>query len=106
MFIDIHVHTRLSDMMPTRPDGRPAYTSPEELIERYNALGIESAVLLPGVTPECAKVPQSNEEIIRISRQYEGRFIPFCNIDPRAMSNSSDAPLGHLLEHYKKLGCK
>ena len=106
MFIDIHVHTRLSDMMPTRPDGRPAYTSPEELIERYDALGIESAVLLPGVTPECAKVPQSNEEIIRISRQYEGRFIPFCNIDPRAMSNSSDAPLGHLLEHYKKLGCK
>ena len=106
MFIDIHVHTRLPDMLPTRIGGALTYTSPDLLIERYDRLAIEKAVLLPGVSPECAYVPQSNEEIIRISRQYKGRFIPFCNIDPRAMTNSSDAPLGHLLEHYKKLGCK
>lgn len=106
MFIDIHVHTRFADMMPTRTDGVLPYTTPEELISRYDSLGIEKAVLLPGVTPECDFVPQSNQEIINIARQYEGRFIPFCNIDPRAMTNSGDAPLCHLLEHYKKLGCK
>jgi predicted TIM-barrel fold metal-dependent hydrolase len=106
MFIDIHVHTWPADLMPTRPDGSLPYTSPESLIERYDALGIEQAVLLPGINPECAIVPQSNEEIIRIARRYEGRFIPFCNVDPRAISNSADAPLGHLLEHYKNLGCK
>ncbi|NLW86257.1 MAG: amidohydrolase family protein [Planctomycetes bacterium] len=106
MFIDIHVHTRYADMMPTRPNGTMPYTTPEQLIERYDAIGVEKAVLLPGIGPECAIVPQSNEEIVRIARQYEGRFIPFCNIDPRSMTNSSDAPLGHLLEHYKKLGCK
>ena len=106
MFIDIHVHTRDGDFLPRRPNGSDAYSSPAMLIERYDKLGIEQAVILAGVIPECSIVLQSNEEIIRIARQYEGKFIPFCNVDPRAISNSSDAPLGHLLEHYKKLGCK
>ena len=106
MFIDVHAHTRLGDLMPTRPDGELAYPPPEALIEKYDELGIERGVLLGAGSPECEIVPQSNEEVIRISREYEGRFIPFCNVDPRALSNSHDAPLGHLLEHYKKLGCK
>ena len=106
MFIDVHVHTRLKEMMPTRPDGTWPYTSPEGLIEKYDRLGIEKGVLLPGVSPECSMMIQSNEEVVRIARKYKGRFIPFCNVDPRALSNFHDAPLGHLLEHYKKLGCK
>jgi predicted TIM-barrel fold metal-dependent hydrolase len=106
MFIDIHVHTRLADLMPTRLNGTLSHTPPEQLIEVYDSLGIEQAVLLPGVAPECVKTPQSNEEIVRIARKYEGRFIPFCNVDPRAMTNSADAPLGHLLDHYRNLGCK
>ena len=104
MFIDVHAHTRLNDMMPTRPDGELAFPPPEFLIKKYDELGIERGVLLPGAgAPECEIVPQSNEEVIRISREYEGRFIPFCNnVDPRALSNSHDAPLGHLLEQVRR----
>ena len=103
MFIDIHVHTR-GTPGPKRA-GKQAYATPAQLLERYDALGIERAVLLPGVTPECAYQPQSNEEVIDIARQND-RFIPFCNVDPRALSNSSDAPLGDLLGHYRDQGCK
>ena len=103
MFIDIHAHTRrIPGLMR---DGKPAYATPEQLIERYDDLGIERAVLLPGVNPECAYAPQSNEEVIEIARDND-RFVPFCNIHPRAMTNSADAPLGDMLRHYRDQGCK
>lgn len=104
MFIDIHVHTRRIPGPPRR--GKQAYATPEQLIERYDKLGIETAVLLPGVNPECAYVPQSNEEVIEISQMWPGRFVPFCNVDPRAVRNSPDAPLNELLSFYKDKGCK
>lgn len=104
MFIDIHVHMRHYPVLLRR--GKPAYSSPEQLIERYDKLGIEKGVLLPGVNPECAYMPQSNEDILEVVRRYPERFIPFCNVDPRAMTNSADAPLNEILEYYKSTGCK
>ena len=103
MFIDIHVHTR--KIPGPERNGRQAYATPEQLLARYDQLRIEKGVLLPGVNPECAYVPHSNEEVIAVSRDT-GRFIPFCNVDPRAMKNSAEAPLNELLRHYKKQGCK
>ena len=102
MFIDIHVHTRRAPM-PDRGGG-PAYTTPEQLIERYDQMGVEKAVLLPGVNPECSYVPQSVQEVIDIAREYPDRFIPFCNVDPRAMTNSAAAPLGDLLPELRESG--
>jgi len=104
VFVDIHVHTR----RPPIPDrgGRPAYATPEQLLERYDAIGVEKAVLLPGVNPECAHHPQSVQEVVSITEQYPDRFVPFCNIDPRSMANSADAPLGDLMRFYQDLGCK
>jgi uncharacterized protein len=104
MFIDIHVHTRR--LSPPLRSGKPAYATPQQLIERYDAIGVESAVILPGVNPECAYMPQSSDESIEIADTHPGRFIPFCNIDPRALTNSADAPLGDLLRYYKDKGCK
>ena len=104
MFIDIHVHVR-STPGPLR-GGKQAYSTPAQLLERYDALGVECAVLLPGVSPECAYQPQSNEEVIEIATRHPGRFVPFCNIDPRAMKNAPDAPLGDILRHYRDAGCK
>lgn len=104
MFIDIHVHVRRVPG-PMR-NGKQAYATPEQLIARYDAVGIERGVLLPGVNPECAYMPQSNEEVIGISEEFPGRFVPFCNVDPRALTNSVDAPLGDLLRHYRDKGCK
>ena len=74
-------------------------------MERYDEVGIERAVLLPLVSPE-VYLPQSNEEILEIVEEYPDRFILFCNIDPRALTNTSDAPLGDLLCYYRDCGCK
>ncbi len=104
MFIDIHVHTRM--FTPPLRNGRQAYATPDQLLERYDKIGVKQAVILPGVNPECAYAPQSNEEVIAIAEKYKGRFIPFCNIDPRAMTNSPNAPLDELMQHYKNKGCK
>ena len=104
MFIDIHVHVC---RIPGPPRGaKPAFATAEQLIERYDAIGVEKAVLLPVTVPEGVESVQSNEDIIEIAEKYPDRFIPFCNVDPRAMSNSPDAPLGELLRHYRDRGCK
>ncbi len=103
MFVDIHVHARRLPG-PLR-GGKPAYATPEELIERYDALGIEKGVVLPSVNPECTYHPQSNEDVIEMAERT-GRIVPFCNIDPRALANSPDAPLGDLMRHYRDRGCK
>ena len=104
MFIDIHCHTRRTPGFPRR--GKPAYATPEQLIRRFDELGVERGVLLPGVNPECAYAPQSNEEILDIAREFPGRFIPFCNVDPRALTNSADAPLGDILRYYRDQGAR
>lgn len=103
MFIDIHVHFRVIPGMERW--GKQAYATPEQLIERYDQLGIERAIVLPGVNPECSYVPQSNEEVLKVAHEND-RFIPFCNIDPRAMTNSIKAPLGDILRYYRDKGAK
>jgi len=104
MFIDIHGHVQKTPGVMR--GGKPCFASPEQLIARHDAVGIERGVLLPMVHVECNYVSQSNEEILEIVASYPGRFIPFCNIDPRAMTNSPDAPLGDLLRYYRDQGCK
>ncbi len=86
--------------------GKQAYPTPEQLLERYDELGIERAVVMTGVNPECVLQPQSNEESIEIYKRWPERFIPFCNVDPRAINNSFNAPLGELIGYYKEQGCK
>ena len=99
MFIDIHGHTKRSIYV------KDHFSLPKDLIERYGKIGIEKAVLLPVVNPECQFGVQSVEEILEIAAET-GRFIPFCNLDPRAVSNTVDAPLGDVLDYYKQQGCK
>ncbi|MBN1808715.1 MAG: amidohydrolase family protein [Planctomycetes bacterium] len=87
-------------------NGGPAYTMPEDLIRRCDSLGIEKAVILPGVSPECVFVPQGVQDVLDICAAWPDRFIPFCNIDPRAMTNSPEAPLGEMLAFFKAAGCR
>ena len=105
MFIDIHVHTRRLPG-PPRDESGQTYASPDELLRRYDEIGVERAVVLPGVSPECCHCPQSNEEVIELAEASGGRLIPFCNVDPRFLTNSADAPLDRLLAHYRDRGCK
>lgn len=107
MFIDIHVHTLMCPAAPRFYHGdNMTFAGPEALIAGYDAVGIEQAVLLPVVNPECAYTVQSNEEILAICEKYPGRFIPFCNIDPRFIANHWQAPLGDLIKYYRDKGCR
>lgn len=100
MFIDIHAHAYWE---PT-PFGAN-FATPEHLLEVYDELGIEKGVLLPVVNPEIY-LPQTNEDILNMAKKYPDRFIPFCNVDPRALSNSPEAPLDQVFQYYKDRGCK
>lgn len=100
MYIDIHSHAYWKPA--------PFVTSfftPEELIEAHKKNGIEKGVLLPVVNCEIY-LPQTNEDILDMCEKYPDNFIPFCNVDPRAMTNSPDAPLERILQYYKDRGCK
>lgn len=103
MFIDIHVHvTRIHGPPRGKSD---AFCTPEQLIGRFDPVGIEKAVLLPLVSPE-TYLPQSNEDILEMVEKFPGRFIPFCNVDPRAVNNSADSPLDEVFRYYKERGAK
>src|SRR3972149_1458362 len=100
MFIDIHAHAYRK-----HPPVSYQFCTPEQVLVRYDAVGIEKGALLPIVSPEIY-LPQSNEDILDMAAQYPDRFIPFCNIDPRALTDSADAPLDSLLRYYRDKGCK
>jgi uncharacterized protein len=99
VFIDIHCHAY------RKPAPVYSFSTPEQVLERFDALGIEKAALLPIVSPE-VYLPQANEDILEMVEQYPDRFFAFCNIDPRAINNSPQAPLGDVLRYYKDKGCK
>jgi len=100
VFIDIHAHAYRKPVPFV-----VQFCTAEELIQRYDELGIEKGVLLPIVSPEIY-FPQANEDILDMAEQYPDRFIPYCNIDPRALTNSAEAPLDRVLSYYKDRGCK
>ncbi|NLO06041.1 MAG: amidohydrolase family protein [candidate division WS1 bacterium] len=104
MVVDIHVHTR-HHPGPNRPGTDQTYATPEQLIEMYDEVGIDRAVILPGTNPECSHHIQSVQDVLEICERWP-RFIPFCNIHPLQIRNSPEADLGHLMEWFKGAGCK
>jgi predicted TIM-barrel fold metal-dependent hydrolase len=105
--IDIHVHTARTHCIP-RPGTTETYCSPEELIKKYDELGIEMGVILPEVSPECCNTGiQRLEDIAEICEKYNGRFYWFMNIDPRSgYNNSDDDDFSYYMTYYKKMGAK
>jgi uncharacterized protein len=105
MFIDAHLHTIRFRGVPRNPQG-DNFATPDELIAMMDRTGVDRGVLLPDVSPESAFQLSTCEDILEISATYPDRFIPFCNVDPRAGSNSPDADLSFHLAYYKERGCK
>ena len=99
MLIDFHAHA-----YRVKPPFI-GFCTTEELLRAQERLGIDKSVILPIVSPEIY-IPQDTADIIEMAEQYPDRIIPFCNLDPRAMSNSSHAPLEEILEYYKERGCR
>ena len=106
--IDVHAHAS------PWPEYAPKYLgtdekkpSPKELFEEYyGKLNVEKCVLLPGVSPEGATAPITSEMIKYLVDQDPEHLLWFCCVDPRMLSNSADAKLSYLLEHYKSLGAR
>ena len=100
MFIDIHAHAY-------RYQGKfvCGFCSPEQLVQRFDELGIAKGVVQPIVSPE-VYFPQSNEDILDMAEKYPDRIIPFCNVDPRSLSNSPTSNFTPVLQYYKDRGCK
>ena len=103
MFFDIHAHVYKYPY--ATGGGRYLMSTLEQVEARYKELNITGAALLPILGPELY-VPQSVGELIDMADESNGKYVAFCNIDPRALTNSSDAPLGILFEQYIGLGCK
>ena len=99
-YIDIHAHCYRKPIPFVTQ-----FHSPDELIAKYDQYGIEMGALLPVVNSEIY-LPQANEDILEMAETHPDRFFPFCNVDPRALINRSDAPLDTVLQYYKDLGCK
>lgn len=100
MLIDIHAHAyRFPQKFVCE------FCSAEQLLERWDELGISKGVVLPIVNPE-VYLPQSNEDILEMAEKYPDRIIPFCNVDPRSIKNNSYADFEPILQYYKDRGCK
>ena len=105
MFIDIHTHTRFYPVMP-RSDGS-TYATPLQLQEFYREIKVEKAVVLPSASPCCSHGPQSVEELVFMAKNSYPWMIPFCNIDPRMVTNNAYSDgMERIVKYYKELGCK
>jgi len=105
MLIDIHVHSTQCGDGPCRANGE-TYATPERLIAMFDERGIDKAVLLASIGVECGHHQLSVDGGLDIVERYPDRFIPFCNVDPRMLTNSPEADFTPMLEFYKGRGCK
>ena len=104
-FIDIHAHCYAHVQMEFRP-GQHLFPQEADMLEFYDLHGVEKGVLLPACNVENTLGVQSNEEVLEICARHPDRFIPFCNIDPRAFFNSPRSRLEDILSWYQDKGCK
>jgi len=104
MLIDLHLHTvRVPGLLRGRGD---TFATPAQLVERMDKIGVSQGVLLPIVSPEGGHLQVLTEEVLEAARDFPARFIPFCNVDPRADTNTPQADLGRMLDYYIGQGCK
>ncbi|HPV36059.1 MAG TPA: amidohydrolase family protein [Candidatus Hydrogenedentes bacterium] len=106
MFIDIHVHAsprRHPEI--TRANGSH-YPDAETLIQMMDNAHIDKACIMAGVSPECRYTVVTVEDVVGLCAQYPDRLIPFCNLDPRYLTNDASADFSNLLGAFKDMGCK
>ena len=108
MIIDVHAHVFAFPLLRNRNSDMP-FLCPEQQLEIMDAKGIDKSVILPLTNAENCAEPQSFGEILYICRKYPGRFIPFCNIDPRLPKRPDMVKVEdyiYILSQYKDLGAK
>ena len=103
MFLDIHAHAYRKPFF--RPEGAEPWPTAETLLASYDRLGIDKGCLLPLIGPE-VNYPCPNEDVLEMAENHPDRFIPFCNLHPRYLTNSPRAPLADMFKRYRDAGAK
>lgn len=104
--IDIHAHaTPFPEFAPPIQTGEPLISA-EELIARYDELGIEKGILLPLNSSEYHYEQVTSLDAKYVADKHPERFLWFCGIDPRTCGNNPKADISKLLMHYKNIGAK
>lgn len=104
--IDMHVHlidNAEAALLRTTGD---TFCTPDQLLELYDMIGVEHAVILTAMSPEYADERNTNREIYQVVKRDPKHFSWFCGIDPRFYTNSADTDFSAILNHYKALGAK
>lgn len=107
MIIDIHAHVYAFPKIRYSPESSP-FLSDTEQIGIMDAKGVDRAVILPLISPVPGTEPQSCGEVMLICERHPGRFIPFCNVEPRIGKRASSVtPKDYLytLEQFRDAGC-
>ena len=106
MIIDVHAHVFARPvLMKSRGSGLRFMTA-EEQVRRMDEKGIDMAVILPLNGAEGPAERQSMGEVLSICERFPGRFIPFCEIDPRRHDWRTADDFQWGLEQYKEAGFK
>jgi predicted TIM-barrel fold metal-dependent hydrolase len=108
MIIDIHQHITYSDYPQFSELVAHGSFTAEELLTDMDKWGIDKSVVLPLTNPENIDYfgVAGNQETITACQKHSDRLIPFCNIDPRSILNSTKADFSGLMALFKELGCR
>lgn len=108
MIIDCHAHVVAFPVVKNTCYKRP-WMSMEEQIALMDSKGVDKTVILPLSYSEFSAYGQNFGEIQYICKKYPGRFIPFCNIDPRLPKRPDLVTVDDFVFHlqdFKELGAK
>ena len=110
MIIDCHAHVFMDPKIRPYPHAKTTFMSMEQQIAIMDSKGVDKTVILPINNAESPVEHQSAGEILAICKEYPGRFIPFCNLDPRqtdwGTEKNQEGKFEFLLGQYKELGFK
>jgi predicted TIM-barrel fold metal-dependent hydrolase len=91
------------------------YELTADLLVRFmDVHGVERACVLPLISPEAAPIPQPVSTALDAYREFPDRIIPFCAVDPRAVTPPGKRD-GHvrgveglieILKRYQDAGCR
>ena len=99
-FFDVHTH------IGTIPTDKTEPLTATDLLHWMDGNDISQAWILPLVSPEAYPNPVSTEYVLRQTKPYRDRLIPFCVIDPRNSWYGRGKSLNNQIKKYVDLGVK
>ena len=102
-YIDFHVH--LTQRWFGEQSGP---ITAQHLVRWMDHHRIDQSVVLPLVSPESFWYPVTTEFVLRETRPYRDRLIPFCAMDPRVLSThlTRSQQVVDMLQRYRDAGAR